>query len=48
MMIVIDLDDDDGMDNPYNVESSLDDTDDELDEEYNESYWSVWGTQSYI
>ena len=34
MMIIIDLDDDDDMANPYNVESGSDDTDDDLDEEY--------------
>ena len=45
MMIVTDLDDDDDMANPYNVDSRSDDTDDafddDLDEEYDEFYWSV-------
>ena len=45
MMIVIDLDDDDDMANPYNVEYVSDDTDDDfdddLDEEDDEVYWSV-------
>ena len=36
MMIIIDLDDDDDMANPYNVDSGSDDTDDELDEEDDE------------
>ena len=35
-MSVTDLDDDDDMDNPYNVESRSDDMDDDLDEEYND------------
>ena len=42
MMIVTDLDDDDDMSNPYNVDSRSDDTngnlDDELDEEDDEVY----------
>ena len=41
-MSVTDLDDDDDMANPYNVDSGSDDTyydlDDELDEEYDEVY----------
>ena len=41
-MIVTDLDDDDDMANPYNVESGSDDTyddlDDDLDEEDDEVY----------
>ena len=46
MMIVSSLDDDDDdMDNPYNVDFGLDDTDDDLDEEYDEVYWSVRGMQ---
>ena len=36
MMIVTDIDDDDYMANPYNVDSGLDDTYDDLDEEDNE------------
>ena len=44
-MIVIDIDDDDDMSNPYNVDSGSDDTDDELDEEDDEFYWSVRGMQ---
>ena len=40
-MIVTDLDDDDDMVNPYNVESGYDDIDDELDEEDDEFYWKV-------
>ena len=38
MMIITDLDDDDDMTNPYNVESGSDDIDDDLDEEYGEVY----------
>ena len=38
MMIVIDLDDNDDMANPYNVESVSDDTDGDLDEEDDEVY----------
>ena len=38
MMIVTDLDDDDDMVNPYNVEYGSDDTDDDLDEEDDEIY----------
>ena len=45
MMIVTDLDDDDDMANPYNVDSGYDYTDDDLDEEYDEIYWSVRGMQ---
>ena len=45
MMIVTDLDDDDDMANPYNFDSGSDDIDDELDEEDDEFYWSVWGMQ---
>ena len=45
MMIIIDIDNDDDMANPYNVDSGLDDTNDYLDEEYDEVYWSVWGMQ---
>ena len=37
-MIVTDLDDNDDMANPYNVDSGSDDTDDELDEEGDEFY----------
>ena len=33
MMSLTDLDDDDDMSNPYNVDSGFDDTDDDLDEE---------------
>ena len=36
MMIETDIDDGDDMANPYNVESRLDDTTDELDEDDNE------------
>ena len=35
-MIVTDLHDDDDMANPYNVDSGLDDIDDDLDEEDDE------------
>ena len=35
-MIVTDLDDDDDMANPYNVESGSDDTDDDLDDDLDE------------
>ena len=45
MMIVTDLDDDDDMANPYNVEFGSDDADDDLDVEYDEVYWSVLGMQ---
>ena len=38
MMIVTDLDDDDDIANPYNVDFGSDDTDDELDEEDDEFY----------
>ena len=44
-MIVIDIDDDDDMTHPYNVDSGSYDTDDDLDEEDDEVYWSVRGTQ---
>ena len=44
-MIVTDLDDDDDMENTYNIEFGSDDTDDDLDEEDDEVYWSVWGMQ---
>ena len=47
-MIVIDLDDDNDMANPYNVDSRLYDIDDDFDEEDDEVYLSVWGTQQYI
>ena len=43
MMIVAHLDDDDDMANPYNFDYGFDDTDDALDEEDYEFYWSVWG-----
>ena len=43
MMIIIDIDDNDDMAKPYNVESRSDDTDDELDEDDDEVLWSVWG-----
>ena len=45
MMIVTDIDDDDDMANPYNVEYGSDDTDDDLDEEDDEFHWSVRGIQ---
>ena len=49
MMIITDLDDDDDMANPYNVDSVSDyiddDLDDDLDEEDDEVYWRVWGMQ---
>ena len=45
MTIVTNIDDDDDMANPYNVDSRSDDIDDDLDEEDDEVYWSVWGTQ---
>ena len=38
MMIITDLDDDDDMTNPYNVDSGSDDKDDDLDEEDDEIY----------
>ena len=41
MMIVTHLDDDDDMDNPYNVDSRSDDIDDDFDEEDDEVYWCV-------
>ena len=41
MIIITDLDDDDDMANPYNVDSGYDDTNDDLDEEYDEIYWKV-------
>ena len=44
-MSITDLDDDDDMANPYNVEFGYDDMDDDLDEEYDEVYWSVRGIQ---
>ena len=40
-MNVTDLEDDDDMANPYNVDSRSDDTNDELDEEDDEIYWKV-------
>ena len=40
-MNVTDLDDDDGMANPYNVDSGSDDIDDDLDEEDYEIYLKV-------
>ena len=40
-MSVIDLDDDDDMTNPYNVDSVYDDTYDDLDEEDDEIYLKV-------
>ena len=42
-MIVSDLDDDNDMANPYNVDFGSDDIDDDLDEEDDEVYWSVRG-----
>ena len=36
MMIITNIDDNDDMKNPYNVDSGLDDTDDDLDEEDDE------------
>ena len=42
MMIENDIDDDDDMANPYNVESGSDDIDDDLDEEDDEFHWIVW------
>ena len=48
MMIITDIDDDDDMANPYNVDSGLDDTDDDLAEEDDEVHWSVQGMQWYI
>ena len=54
MMIVNGLDDDDNDDmaNPYNVEFGSDDTDYDLDddlyEEDDEVYWSVWGMQYFL
>ena len=39
MMIVIDIDDDDDMANPYNVDSGSNDIDDDLDEEDDEVHW---------
>ena len=48
-MIVINIDDDDDMTNPYNVDSGSNDTDDALDDEfdaeYDEVHWSVRGMQ---
>ena len=38
MMIVIDIDDNDDIANPYNVDSDSYDTYDDLDEEYDEVY----------
>ena len=47
MMVITELDDDDDMANPYNVDSGSDDIDDDLDdelaEEDDEVYWRVWG-----
>ena len=40
-MSITDLDDDDDMANPYNVDSGSDDIDDDLDEEEDEIYWKV-------
>ena len=49
MMLITDLDDDDDMANPYNVDFGFDDTDDDFDddlyEEDDEVYWSVQGMQ---
>ena len=42
-MSVTNLDDDDDMANPYNVDSRLDDTNDDLDEQDDEVHWSVCG-----
>ena len=38
MMSITDLNDDDDMSNPYNVDSGSDDMDDDLDEEDDEIY----------
>ena len=43
MMVITNIDDDDDMANPYNVDSGSDDTDDDLDEEDDALYWSVQG-----
>ena len=43
MMIVTDINDDDDMANPYNVDSRLDDINDDLDEYDDEVHWSVCG-----
>ena len=43
MMIITDLDEDDYISNPHNVDSVYDDTDDDLDEEDDQFRWSVWG-----
>ena len=43
MVIITNMNDDDDMANPYNVDSGSDDTDDDLDEEDDEVHWSVWG-----
>ena len=40
-MIVTELDDDDDMENPYNVDYGYDDTYDDLDEEDDEFYWRM-------
>ena len=40
-MIIINIDDDDDMANPYNVDYVSDDTDDDMDEEDDEIYWKV-------
>ena len=40
-MSVTDVDDDDDMANPYNVDSGSNDMDDDLDEEDDEIYWKV-------
>ena len=47
MMIITDLDDNDDMANPYNIDSRSDDMDDDLDEEDDEVYWSVWGMHNF-
>ena len=40
-MSITELEDDDDMANPYNVDFGSDDTDDHLDEEDDEIYWKV-------
>ena len=42
MMIISDLDDDDDMANPYNVDSGCDDPDDDLDDDLDEEYDEVY------
>ena len=41
-MSITELDDDDDMANPYNVDSGFDDTDDDLDEDLDEEYDEVY------